>query len=100
MNPVIQRQTGGNKEHSNPNQRKGPIHHIRNDHFAQLILKKLAQLTSSLRDLIKKNAHFKWEEQHQTALNKRKEELCPTQAQSLSFNATRDKKDWLHGSDR
>lgn len=37
---------------------------------------KLAQLTSPLRDLIKKNAHFKWEEQHQTALNKIKEELC------------------------
>ena len=37
---------------------------------------KLAKLTSPLRDLIKKNAHFKWQEQHQTALNKIKEELC------------------------
>ena len=70
---------------------------------------KLAQLTSPLRDLIKKKVHFKWEEQHQTALNKIKEELCQfrlchtmtqTQAQSLSFNATQVKKDWAHGSDR
>ena len=37
---------------------------------------KLAQLTSPLRDLTEKNTHFKWEEQHQTALDKFKEELC------------------------
>jgi homogentisate 1,2-dioxygenase len=27
-----------------------------------------------------KNAHFKWEQSHQTALNKIKEELCKSQA--------------------
>lgn len=48
---------------------------------------KLAQLTSPLRDLIKKNAHCKWEDQHQTALNKIKEEfaqfrLCHTMTQT------------------
>ena len=36
---------------------------------------KLAQLTSSLRDLMKENAHFKWEDQHHTALNNIKKEL-------------------------
>ena len=37
---------------------------------------KLAQLTAPLRELTKKNAHFRWEEQHQAALNMIKEELC------------------------
>jgi hypothetical protein len=37
---------------------------------------KRAQLTAPLRELTKKNAHFRWEEQHQAALNKIKEELC------------------------
>ena len=39
-NPAIQRQTGGNKEHSNPNRRKRPTHHTRNNHLPQPILNK------------------------------------------------------------
>ena len=38
--PAIRRQTGGNKEHSNSNQRKGPTHHTWNDHLPQPILNK------------------------------------------------------------
>ena len=37
---------------------------------------KLAQLTAPLRELTKKNTHFKWEDYHQDALDKIKEELC------------------------
>jgi len=39
-------------------------------------LTKLAQLTAPLRELTKKNAHFKWEQHHQDALEKIKDELC------------------------
>ena len=37
---------------------------------------KLAALTAPLRELTKKNVHFKWEKHHQAALDKIKEELC------------------------
>ena len=37
---------------------------------------KLAELTAPLRDLTKKNTHFKWEQQHQDTLENIKQELC------------------------
>ena len=40
---------------------------------------RIAALTAPLRELTKKNTHFKWEQPHQTALNKIKEELCNSQ---------------------
>ena len=39
---------------------------------------KLAMLTSPLRELNKKDAHFKWEQRHQEALEAIKLELCKT----------------------
>ena len=44
---------------------------------------KLAELTAPLRELTKKNVHFKWEHQHQMALENIKKELCS--AQVLSY---------------
>ena len=37
---------------------------------------KVAELTEPLRELTKKNVHFRWELHHQTALDRIKEELC------------------------
>ena len=37
---------------------------------------KVAELTEPLRELTKKNIHFSWEQRHQTALGRIKEELC------------------------
>lgn len=37
---------------------------------------KLAELTAPLRELTKKNTHFRWEQRHQDALDRIKEELC------------------------
>lgn len=37
---------------------------------------KLAQLTAPLRELTKKHVHFRWEHNHQQALDKIKEEIC------------------------
>lgn len=44
---------------------------------------KLAELTAPLRELNKKGVHFRWEDRHQTALDKIKSELC--QAKILSY---------------
>ena len=44
---------------------------------------RLAELTSPLRELTKKNVHFAWEKSHQRALDAIKKELCS--AQVLSF---------------
>ena len=40
---------------------------------------KLAEITAPLRELLKKNIHFKWEAHHQAALDRIKEELCTSQ---------------------
>lgn len=37
---------------------------------------KVAELTAPLRKLTKKNVHFRWEQHHQAALDRIKEELC------------------------
>ncbi|KAL9977016.1 hypothetical protein ACROYT_G014376 [Oculina patagonica] len=37
---------------------------------------KVAELTQPLRELTKKNVHFRWKQHHQTALDRIKEELC------------------------
>lgn len=37
---------------------------------------KVAKPTTSLRELTKKNVHFGWEQEHEVALNRIKEELC------------------------
>ena len=37
---------------------------------------KVAELTAPLRELTKKNVHFRWEQHHQAALDRIKEELC------------------------
>ena len=37
---------------------------------------KVAELTAPLRELTKKNVHFRWEEHQQAALDRIKEELC------------------------
>ena len=44
---------------------------------------KVAELTAPLRELTKKNVHFRWEQHHQAALDRIKEELCS--APSLSY---------------
>ena len=44
---------------------------------------KIAELTAPLRELTKKNVHFRWEQHHQTVLDKIKEKLCS--AQVLSY---------------
>ena len=40
---------------------------------------KLAEITAPLRELLKKNIHFKWEAHHQAALDRIKKELCTSQ---------------------
>lgn len=40
---------------------------------------KLAELTAPMRELTKKNAHFKWKPHHQEALENIKQELCSAQ---------------------
>ena len=37
---------------------------------------KVAELTAPLRELTKRNVHFRWEQHHQAALDRIKEELC------------------------
>lgn len=37
---------------------------------------KVTELTTPLRELTKKNVHFRWEQEHEVALNRIKEELC------------------------
>ena len=51
---------------------------------------KIAELTAPLRELTKKNIHFRWELHHQTALDKIKKELCSAQVLSYydSYPAT------------
>jgi len=44
---------------------------------------KVAEFTTPLRELTKKNVHFRWEQEHEVALNSIKEELCS--APILSF---------------
>lgn len=44
---------------------------------------KLSDITKPLRELLKKNVHFQWNEVHQRALDRVKEELC--KAQVLSY---------------
>ena len=36
----------------------------------------MAELTAPLHELTKKNVHFRWEQHHQAALDRIKEELC------------------------
>ena len=45
---------------------------------------KVAELTAPLRELTKKNVHFRWEQHHQATLDRIKEELCS--AQILSYH--------------
>ena len=40
---------------------------------------KLAEITALLRELLKKNIHFKWEAHHHAALDRIKKELCTSQ---------------------
>lgn len=47
---------------------------------------KLSQMTASLRELIKKNVHFVWQQHHQDALKAIKTELC--RAQIISYYHT------------
>lgn len=47
---------------------------------------KLSQMTASLRELVKKNVHFLWQQHHQDALEAIKTELC--RAQIISYYDT------------
>ena len=60
---------------------------------------KTAELTAPLRELIRKNVHFRWEQEHEAALDRIKKELCsahvlsyydpdPTTATILQCNAS------------
>ena len=44
---------------------------------------KIAELTAPLRELTRKNVHFRWEQEHEAALDRIKKELCS--AQVLSY---------------